>query len=103
MPTRTVTVFWPGQDPESLTVFTMESEGLTTTTDASDGGLVTEVPVTVTVPVAVAGVSLLFVSTVLAEPLPLWPGARVPMEIVVPLVSVTVIPETVVSPVFVTV
>ncbi len=93
----------PGQAPVVLSVFVTVSDGLTTTTDASDGGLVTEVPVAVTVPLAVAGVSLLVVSTELDETVADWPGPRSPTEIVVPLVSVTVIPETVVSPVFVTV
>ncbi len=93
----------PGQPPLVLSVFVIESEGLTTSMDASDGGLVTEVPVAGTVPLAVAEVSLSLVAGALDETVSDWPGPRVPTVMVVPFWSVTVTPVTVVSPLFVTV
>jgi hypothetical protein len=99
VPERTVTDGVPGHEPLVLSVFVMVSDGLTTMTDASDGGLTTWVPPDV--PCATAGVSSLEVGASSRDPLPEAPGARLPIVTVKPLSTTTTL-STSVLPVFVT-
>ena len=101
MPTSTLTTFSPGQVPVVDTVTTIWSAGETTSTVAVSGGLETGPPVTVTVPEATAGVVVSASAVYGDEPVPLAPGPRSPMGMIVPASSTDTL-EMGVSPVLVT-
>jgi hypothetical protein len=105
VPAGTVTLSAPGQTPLTLTVTSISTSGLTTCTTAESCGLTTGVPVTVAVPAAeaVSVTSVLAVTCRLS--VSLWPGlsAKGAPGTTPYWLSVTTMPETGVSPVFVTV